>query len=62
MESTRLFSVAIYAAKWIMSKDKGMFTMEQALFLNLSDPEKNSKKVVRRNTHSGSSGDYNVVC
>lgn len=29
---------AIYAAKWIMSQDKGMFTMEQALSLSIVKP------------------------
>ena len=31
---------AIYGAKWIMTQEKGMFSMEQALSLSMSKPNK----------------------
>ena len=33
---------AIYAAKWIMTQEKGMFSMEQALSLSMTKKDKNS--------------------
>lgn len=41
---------AIYAAKWIMNKKIGMFTMEQALSLSMANQDRNSEKSFQEDT------------
>ncbi len=40
---------AIYAAKWIMSKEKGMYSMEQALSLVMAKPAAHSERAENSN-------------